>query len=76
MVDMVEHEAQVDVTERSHETAIQHQLPVRLASLTPLQQEILIRRFGLNGGAGETLEAIGARSACHARKCPVAEFCT
>ncbi len=60
MVDTVEDEAQVDVTEQLHETAIEHQLPVWLASLTPVQQEILIRRFGLNGGDGETLEAIGA----------------
>ncbi|MGY6217331.1 sigma-70 family RNA polymerase sigma factor [Methylolobus aquaticus] len=60
MVDTVEDEAQVDVTEQLHETAVEHQLPVWLASLTPVQQEILTRRFGLHGGDGETLEAIGA----------------
>ncbi|MGY6214390.1 sigma-70 family RNA polymerase sigma factor, partial [Methylolobus aquaticus] len=60
MVDTVEDEAQIDVTEQLHETAIERQLPVWLASLTPVQQEILSRRFGLNGGDGETLEAIGA----------------
>jgi RNA polymerase nonessential primary-like sigma factor len=60
IVDTVEDEAQVDVTEQLHETAVERQLPVWLASLTPVQQEILTRRFGLNGGDGETLEAIGA----------------
>jgi RNA polymerase nonessential primary-like sigma factor len=60
MVDTVEDEAQVDVAEQLHETAIERQLPVWLASLTPVQQEILTRRFGLDGGDGETLEAIGA----------------
>jgi RNA polymerase nonessential primary-like sigma factor len=60
LVDTLADEAQVDVTEQLQAVAVERQLPVWLGQLTPVQQAILQRRFGLGGGDGETLEQIGA----------------
>lgn len=58
IVDTIADEAQVDIAEQLQAEALERQLPAWLGQLTPVQQEILQRRFGLGGGDSETLEQI------------------
>ncbi|WP_201276282.1 sigma-70 family RNA polymerase sigma factor [Methylotetracoccus oryzae] len=60
LVETLADEAQVDVTDQLQAAAVARQLPVWLGQLTPVQQAILRRRFGLDGGDGAALERIGA----------------
>lgn len=60
IVDTIADEAQPEIPEQLQAEALERQLPVWLNSVSPVQQEILARRYGLRNGEVETLEQIAA----------------